>query len=72
MPWILITGYLQRRDQREPGTERFRFSGKMSIGRVAQAHLFVAGFENREGPLILRRLREQFQRGFWRMPGPTV
>jgi hypothetical protein len=25
-----------------------------------------------EGPLILRGLREQIQRGFWRMPEPTV
>jgi hypothetical protein len=35
---------------------------------VANKHLFWRDAIPGKGPLILRGLRERFQRGFWRMP----
>ena len=37
-----------------------------------QKHLFLAGSIRERGLLILRGLRARFQKGFWRMPEPTV
>jgi hypothetical protein len=61
------------RDSSAPGRRRGNVCASLSVWNSSIKNICywrdaILG----KGPLILRRLREQFQRGFWRMPGPTV